>query len=145
MSTVSSGLNTLANVTVVDFLERRGLGVGAARLFTAAWTIIVIGAGVLAFRLGSVLELIVKVNSYFYGCLLGMFLLGMFTVRGTSAGARAGLLRSMIVIVALSWWKPGLWPWFGLIGCAVSLAVGYLFSSSRAQTSAKVNVSKVNA
>jgi Na+/proline symporter len=134
MSTVSSGLNTLANVTVVDFLERWRLGVRGGRLFTAAWTIIVIGAGVLAFRMGSILELIVQINSYFYGSLLGMFLLGMLTTRGTGTGARQGLLVSMTLIVLLASWKPGLWPWFGLLGCVISLAVGYSLSSPNAQS-----------
>ncbi len=133
MSTISSGLNTLANVTVVDFLERWGLGVRAARLITASWTVVVIGAGILAFRMGSLLELIVKINSYFYGCLLGMFVLGMFSRKGTGAGARAGLLVSMTVIVLLAWWTPDLWPWFGLVGCVVSLAVGYSLNSPTAQ------------
>jgi Na+/proline symporter len=104
--------------------------VRAARLFTIAWSLVAIGAGHLAWRLGSVLEVIVKVNSYFYGCLLGLFLLGMFTVRATGAGARAGVLLSMAFIILLSWRQPAWWPWFGAAGCLVSVAVGYAASPS---------------
>src|SRR5262249_1496774 len=61
------------------------------RRFTWAWSPrsdrFPVGAGLLAWRLGSILELVVKVNSYFYGCLLGVFLLGIFTERGCARGA----------------------------------------------------------
>jgi SSS family transporter len=135
MSTISSGLNTLANVTVVDLLERWRLGVGAARLTTGCWTVVVIGAGILAFQLGSLLELIVRVNSYFYGCVLGMFLLGMFSARGTGAGARAGLLAGLVTVVLVALWRPGMWAWFGLIGCLITVSVGYLLSFPALKTS----------
>jgi SSS family transporter len=129
MSTISSGLNTLANVTVVDLLERWRPGVRTARLVTAAWTLFVIGAGIVAFRLGSLLELIVRVNSYFYGCLLGVFLLGMFSRRANASGVRGGLLAGMCVVVGLALWRPELWAWFGLVGCVISVSVGYSLSA----------------
>jgi SSS family transporter len=129
MSTISSGLNTLANVTVVDLLERWGPGVRTARIVTVAWTLVVIGAAVIAFRLGSLLELIVRVNSYFYGCLLGIFLLGMFNERASGAGVRGGLLTGMAGIIALALWRPELWAWFGLVGCVTTVSTGYLLSA----------------
>ena len=129
MSTTSSALNSLASVTVLDFLQRRpGNTVWRAKAATLVWGIVVIGAGLLAWRLGSVLELIVKVNSYFYGCLLGVFLLGMLTERAIAAGARYGLLAGMAAVLLCSAWQPALWIWFGGIGCLVSMAVGYCFS-----------------
>ena len=67
MSTLSSALNSLANVTVVDFIDRfrPGNTVRRAKVLTVVWGAIVIGAGLLAVRLGSILELIVKVNCIF--------------------------------------------------------------------------------
>jgi Na+/proline symporter len=86
------------------------------------------GAGLLAWRLGSILELIVKVNSYFYGCLLGVFLLGMLTQRTVAAGARYGLMAGMAAVLLCSAWQPAVWIWFGGIGCVVSMVVGYCYS-----------------
>lgn len=130
MSTISSALNSLSNVAVVDFLERMrpGKAVARGRWLTLLWGVTVMGAGILAWKIGSVLELIVKVNSYFYGSLLGVFLLGMLTRRGNGRGASIGLVSSMALIVALSVLQPNLWLWFGAIGCLVSLLVGYLMS-----------------
>lgn len=127
MSTLSSALNSLANVTVVDFIDRfrPGNSLRRAKVFTVAWGAIVIGAGLLAFRLGSILEMIVKVNSYFYGCLLGVFLLGMISRRANSQGAFAGLLASLLSILLCATLWPGYWIWFGVLGCSVCVAVGY--------------------
>ena len=102
MSTTSSALNSLASATVLDFLGRRaGNTVLQAKVATLAWGVVVMGAGLLAWRLGSILELIVKVNSYFYGCLLGVFLLGMLTERAIAAGARFGLIAGMAAVLTL--------------------------------------------
>src|SRR5262249_48944783 len=74
MSTTSSALNSLASATVLDFMSGRpGSTVLRAKVATLVWGTVVMGAGLLAWQLGSILELIVKVNSYFYGCLLGVF------------------------------------------------------------------------
>lgn len=130
MSTISSAINALASATVADFLERRReTTIFQAKLVAALWGAIVVGAALLAWRLGSILELIVKVNSYFYGCLLGIFLLGMLTQRADGRGARLGLLASMIAVLLCSVWSPSLWIWFGAIGCLVCCAVGYTCSS----------------
>jgi SSS family solute:Na+ symporter len=130
MSTTSSALNSLASVTVLDFLERRrpGRTVLRAKVATLVWGLIVMGAGLLAWRLGSVLELIVKVNSYFYGCLLGVFLLGMLTERAVAAGARYGLIAGMTAVLLCSFFQPALWIWFGAVGCLVCFGVGYCCS-----------------
>ena len=134
MSTLSSALNSLANVTVVDFIDRfrPGNTVWRAKLLTLVWGGIVIGAGLLAVRLGSILELIVKVNSYFYGCLLGVFLLGMTSRRVSSEGAFVGLLGSMLTILLCAVLWPGYWIWFGAVGCTVCVVLGYSISFLRA-------------
>ena len=130
MSTISSAINSLASATVVDFLEsRRATSLFQAKFVAALWGGIVVGAALLAWRLGSILELIVKVNSYFYGCLLGIFLLGMLTQKTDGRGARLGLWASMVTVLLCSVWNPSLWIWFSGLGCLVCCAVGYTCSS----------------
>jgi SSS family solute:Na+ symporter len=133
MSTLSAALNALSNVTVSDFLDRLRPGntLFRAKLLTAIWGIVVLGSGILAWRLGSILQTIVKVNSYFYGCLLGVFLLGMSTRRAGSRGAVSGLLAAVAVVMGLAFWAPQYWIWFGAIGCVVCVSVGYLASPKR--------------
>ena len=129
MSTTSSALNSLASATILDFVGGRAGGtLTRAKVATLLWGMVVIGAGLLAWRLGAILELIVKVNSYFYGCLLGVFLLGMITERAIGGGARAGLIAGMTAVLLCSAWQPVLWIWFGAVGCLACMAVGYGWS-----------------
>jgi SSS family transporter len=133
MSTVGSSLNSLANVTVVDFLDRLRPGdtVRRARILTAAWGTVAVGAGLLAWRLGSILEAIVKINSYFYGSLLGVFLLGIWTTRGCARGATFGLAAGVAAVLLCSALEPALWVLFGAIGCLVCFGTGYLLSPDK--------------
>jgi SSS family transporter len=133
MSTVSSALNSLANVTVVDFMDRLRPGetVRRAKTITILWGLVAMGAGLMAWRLGSILELVVKVNSYFYGCLLGVFLLGILTTRADGRGATFGLVAGMLAVLLCSAFQPDLWIWFGAIGCVVCFFAGYISSSNR--------------
>jgi SSS family solute:Na+ symporter len=133
MSTLSSGLNSLASVTVMDFLDRLHPGdtVRRAKICTALWGLVVMGAGLLAWRLGSILELVIKINSYFYGCMLGIFLLGMFTTRCSARGACLGLATGMAAVLACSALQPDLWIWFGAIGCLVCFCAGYILSPGK--------------
>jgi Na+/proline symporter len=108
---------------------RPGNTVRRAKLVTGLWGAASICAGVLAWRLGSILESIVKVNSYFYGCLLGIFLLGALNESAKATGACAGLLISVCVVLACAWLRPEMWVWFGAIGCVVSFVSGYLVST----------------
>jgi Na+/proline symporter len=133
MSTISSALNALSNVTVVDFVDRLRPGdtVRRAKIFTVVWGVVVMGAGLLAWRLGSILESIVKINSYFYGCLLGVFLLGIGTTRANARGATLGLAAGILAVALCSVFQPELWIWFGAIGCVVCFSTGYILSPGK--------------
>jgi Na+/proline symporter len=93
-------------------------------VISVVWGVLVTGAGLLAWRLGSILELIVKVNSYFYGCLLGVFLLGMLNGRIDGRGARAGLAAGIVTVLVCSALQPSMWIWFGAIGCLACMTAG---------------------
>ena len=91
----------------------------------------VMGAGLLAWRLGSILELIVKVNSYFYGCLLAIFLLGTWTTCGCARSATIGRAAGVLAVLLYSAVQPDLWIWFGAIGCLVCFGTGYISSPGK--------------
>ena len=67
------------------------------------------------------------------GPILGVFWLGLFTVRETGIGARRGLIAGRLTNAGLWVWVPAVsWLWWNVIGLAVTLAVGLI--TSRAVT-----------
>jgi SSS family transporter len=149
MSTTSSAIGALALVAVVDVLKRLRPGpedavrdLRLSRVMTA-----VMGALMIAVAIGfgrvskSLLDLGLEVMTYAYGALLGVFVLGrLTTARGSDRGNVVAMLASVGAVLAV---KFGVnrhevvvaWPWFTVIGFAVTLGIGALFPT-RATSSA---------
>jgi len=167
LSAVGAAINSTRSVIVSDFLERH-LAVreshGSLRLDRASTLRpinLALGAGVIAVAaqiesFGELYTAANKVLGAFFGPLLGIFILGMFSRRATApgvlAGAAAGLATSCFLSFfsqipglqesARSLWGEGFvalfknisWQWSSPAGVLVTLAVGYslsLFSTFR--------------
>jgi sodium-coupled monocarboxylate transporter 8/12 len=136
MSVFSSGLNSLSTVTCVDFIQRlRRLHSNSTELTlqNARWVTFVWGAivtlsaiGVHYAHSGSVVEAAFGVISFFSGPLLGMFLLGMFSIRANTFGAILGALVGFACVLLLR--KHVLFIWYAVVGCVPTVLIGYLLS-----------------
>ena len=77
------------------------------------------------------LSIALGIMTFFYGGLLGIFLVGLLTDgRGSETTTIAGLLLSTVLVVAIS--KSGLglaWPWFIIIGTSSSMLIALLGKS----------------
>ncbi len=153
MSTISSSLNALAASTTHDLwlpLRRQRPDdaslLTAARRFTLAWAVVLVG-GALLYRVEGtpVVVIALSVASFTYGALLGGFSLALLWPRARQrdaiGGMTIGLLAMAVVVFArpLSGWFPALaaplapltgiaWPWFVLIGTTITLLSGMLLS-----------------
>jgi SSS family transporter len=117
LSSFTSVLNALAATTIGDFYRPLLSGgrtgrtgppraeahfVRASRIATLLWAAALVA--VAAAFIGSqanLIELALKALNYFHGALLGAFLLGMLTGRGTSRSVVAGMLASVPVVLLL--------------------------------------------
>ena len=136
ISTLSSALNSLATVTVVDFLERGAKAsltpdksVLVARGLTAAWALaVVLPAMLYAEGTGSVLELVSKIGSYFVGAKLGIFALALFSRRVSERNVIIGAMAGFVSVAVAASYTEVAWPWFGLLGGGVNIAVSLTLS-----------------
>jgi len=81
-----------------------------------------------AATLGSLIEVVNRFGSFFYGSILGIFLLAMIP-RSRAFGAFVGLLCGMGAVAAVAIWLPSVsFLWHNLIGAVVVVAVGLLLS-----------------
>lgn len=137
-SAVSSAINSLAAVSLEDLYyplfgaREGGISLTAARRATIVWSIVVIGGALLYDdRTTPVVEIALAVASFTYGALLGGFLLAILVRRARQRDAIAGMAVGLIAMVLVVFGRRlGLdgfdiaWPWYVLIGTAVTLAVG---------------------
>ena len=135
MSSIAAELNALSTATVVDFYRRfaRRDGDDAHYLAVSKWATAVWGAvacvvALYAATLGSLIEVVNRFGSFFYGSILGVFLLAMWP-RARARGAFLGLLAGMGTVGAVNVLAPQIaFLWYNVIGAVAVVVVGLLFS-----------------
>jgi len=135
MSAIAAELNSLATASTVDFYRRWYKPEGtdaeylkAGRVATVLWGIFACGVAVKAATLGSLIEVVNRFGSFFYGSILGVFLLAMIK-RSNALGAFVGLIAGMCAVAAVSFVAPQVsFLWHNVIGAVVVLAVGMALS-----------------
>ncbi|HXG83928.1 MAG TPA: sodium:solute symporter, partial [Pyrinomonadaceae bacterium] len=135
MSSISAELNALATATTLDFYRRlykpdatdaQTLAVG--RISTFVWGIFACIVAVFASNLGSLIEVVNTFGSFFYGSLLGVFVLAFVVKRARARGAFFGLLFGIASVWIASFYTNIEFLWFNVIGCLVTVLFGYLIS-----------------
>jgi len=135
MSSSSGELNSLATVSVMD-LYRRFVQAEAtdrhylmvSRLFTAIWGAWAVVFAQYAKNLGSLVEAVNQVGSYFYPVLLGVFVLAFFCRRVRGSAAFWAMLIGEATIVACSLFTHVAFLWYNVIGTFTVVFAGLALS-----------------
>jgi SSS family transporter len=153
MSTVSGSLNSLSAATTHDIYlpvtkrsadDPRVLKIG--KIFTLIWAVILIGGALLYHQEGTpVVVVALSIASFTYGGLLGGFGLALLWPRAIQRDAITGMAVGIFAMTLVVFAKqligayPSLasllggfasiaWPWYVLIGTAITITAGILSS-----------------
>jgi len=100
-----------------------------SHVITAVWGAVQIAAAL--FVIGKdrrIVDTVLSIASFTNGPILGLFFLGTFTRRVRQAGALAGVITGIAVMMFV-WARLNVsWQWYVLIGSAVTFVVGYAAS-----------------
>jgi solute:Na+ symporter, SSS family len=142
MSSIAAELNSLATSTVIDIYRRHVKAdqtdahyLRISRMATAFWGVFACGVATFAAGLGSLIEVVNRFGSFFYGSLLGVFVLALGFRRVNGHGAFFGLIAGITVVaifashpqtkgVSFLWHNPIGMIAVVTVGIAVSLATG---------------------
>jgi Na+/proline symporter len=135
MSSIAAELNSLSTATVIDFYRRHmrreetdAHYLVASKLATGFWGLFACGVALWAVALGSLIEVVNRFGSFFYGSILGVFLLS-FIPFARGHGALAGLIAGMGTVAFVSFAAPEVsFLWHNVIGAVAVVVVGSLFS-----------------
>jgi SSS family solute:Na+ symporter len=135
MSSSSGELNSLAAVSVMDLYRRLWRPdendrhyLFVSRICTAIWGTWAVLFAQYAKNLGSLVEAVNQVGSYFYPVLLGVFTLAFFFKRVRGSAAFWAMLTGEAAIVACSLFTHIAFLWFNVIGTVVVVLAGLMFS-----------------
>jgi SSS family transporter len=130
MSSIAAELNSLSTATVIDFYRRYLKPVGedahylfVSKLATAFWGLFACVVATFATELGSLIEVVNRFGSFFYGSLLGVFVLAVAT-RANGPGAFWGLAGGMAAVAVVANTTAISFLWYNVVGVAGVLATG---------------------
>jgi SSS family transporter len=136
MNAISGELTSLSTASVIDFY-RRWVRTDAAdahllvvsRAATAFWGIFACVVATYAVHLGSLIEVVNRFGSFFYGSILGVFLLAMIP-RARAVGAFVGLIAGMAAVGAVNFGFPKVsFLWHNVIGAVTVVVIGMALSA----------------
>lgn len=152
MSSMGSAMNSISAVVVTDIYKRHLKPDGddahymrAARLVTLGASVIMIGGAYLLFRADTLTlqDLWAEFQSIIAGGLLGLYMLGFFTLRGDGRAVSVGILFAVLFSAVMSASGLGWLPWglsqvvrshiegyyTGIIGNLVMFTLGFALAS----------------
>jgi len=134
--TIAAELNSLATSSVIDVYKRLYKPVApdqhylnVSKAATAFWGVFATIVAVYASTLGSLIEVVNRFGSFFYGSILGVFMLAILTRRATGTGAFVGLIAGLSAVAAVASGRPDIsFLWHNVIGALVVFVVGMAIS-----------------
>jgi Na+/proline symporter len=135
MSTIAGELSALSTASVIDFYrrfvrpeadDRHFLRV--SRIVVGVWALFASLVAVWAAELGSLIEVVNRFGSFFYGSILGVFILAIGFPRATGNGAFIGLLAGMGSVAWAASFTKLAFLWHNVVGAVMVVVVGLAVS-----------------
>ena len=130
MSSIAAELNALSTASVIDFYRRwikphadDAHYLTVSKGATVFWGFFACIVATYAATLGSLIEVVNRFGSFFYGSILGVFLLAMVPM-AKARGAFLGLIIGMATVAYVASQTSIEYLWQNVIGAVVVLAVG---------------------
>ncbi len=105
LSSIDSSLNALSTCSIIDWYQRLhkvkrsdAHYLKASRGATFLWGIIATGSALVLGETNSIIELVNQIGSYFYGSILGVFILLLWVKKANGRSAFIGLITGMVVV-----------------------------------------------
>jgi Na+/proline symporter len=131
MTASSAELAALSTATVIDFYRRWGAPnatdrqlLVASRLAVGGWGIFAAVVAIYASELGSLIEVVNRFGSYFYGSILGVFVLAIAFPRANGHGAFIGLFGGMTAVWYVATQTNVEFLWLNIVGAVAVVVVG---------------------
>jgi Na+(H+)/acetate symporter ActP len=133
--TIAGELNSLSTATVIDFYKRwlRPVATDAhyltvSKAVTGFWGLFACGVAVWGANLGSLIEVVNRFGSFFYGSILGVFILAVAVPFATGTGAFVGLIAGMASVAWVASFTNVAFLWHNVVGAVAVVGAGIVVS-----------------
>ena len=133
--TIAGELNSLSTATVIDFYRRWAKPTASdahyltvSKIATGLWGVFACAVAVWAAALGSLIEVVNRIGSFFYGSILGVFILAIGVPFAGGTGAFVGLVAGMVSVAWVASYTNVAFLWQNVVGAVAVVAVGTVVS-----------------
>ena len=133
--TIAGELNSLSTATVIDFYKRHlrpaandAHYLKVSKIVTGLWGLFACGIAVWAAELGSLIEVVNRFGSFFYGSILGVFILAIAVPLATGTGAFVGLIAGMASVAWVASFTNVAFLWHNVVGAVPWSSCGIVVS-----------------
>lgn len=134
---IAAELNSLSTATVIDFYRRYVTTTATdahylmvSRYATAFWGVFASVVAIWAAELGSLIEVVNRFGSFFYGSILGVFLLGFLWRRASGTGAFVALIAGMGAVTLVAFTTSISFLWHNVVAAVTVFIVGIIVSAA---------------
>lgn len=131
---IAAALNSLSSSCLIDWhhrlrpKERNDLhNLKLSRLYTLGWGIFSILIAQVAGNMGSLIEAVNVLGSVFYGTILGVFCVGLFTKKVPGQSVFYAALITQFFVIGVYWMEIISFLWLNMIGCLGVLILSLFF------------------
>lgn len=131
---IAAALNSLASTTVIDIYQRiynkeasPEHYLKVSKLWTLVWGVFCIAVAQFAGSLGSLIEVVNVLGSWFYGVILGIFMVAFYMKKVGGTATFWSAVVSEIVVLVIYWTGTVSFLWLNAIGCLLVILLAYLF------------------
>ena len=144
MSAIAGELTSLSTSTVVDIYKRHVHPdappihyLRASRVITGFWGAMACAVALNAAKLGSLIEVVNRLGSFFYGSLLGVFTLAIAFPRARAVGAFYGLIAGIVAVAVVANTTRISFLWYNVVGCVAVVVTGLIISRLARRSAAR--------
>ncbi|NIG56104.1 sodium:solute symporter [Chitinophaga sp. Cy-1792] len=133
---IAAALNSLASTTIIDVYKRLYKSeespekyLRMSRVWTLIWGLFCIAVAQFASGLGSLIEVVNILGSWFYGVTLGIFLVAFYMKRIGGTATFYSAIISQVIVLVLFWMEKVSFLWLNAIGCMLVLVIALVIQS----------------
>ncbi|PSL42473.1 SSS family transporter [Chitinophaga niastensis] len=148
---IAAALNSLASTTVIDVYKRlynehatEEHYLRISRLWTLIWGVFCIVVAQFAGSLGSLIEVVNVLGSWFYGVTLGIFMVAFYLKQVGGTATFWAAIIGEVVVLTVYWMGTVSFLWLNAIGCLLVVILALLFHYIFPQKQIKYSSSKIS-
>lgn len=132
---IAAALNSLASASVVDFHKKfvqkdltEEEDYRLSKWYSLFWGLFCVATAMFVTGMGSLIEAVNVLGSWFYGVILGIFLVAFYVKQVKGKAVFWGAMISQLLVLLIYWQSDIAWLWLNVIGAGLVISISFVLN-----------------